>query len=120
MEQTFKNMSITLMSVELQLGKHGTQEAKTLMNTYRNLLNKFYRLPQTEIEKLKIFKNEWIKHKSKIEELIKITDMKIETNLKRGLYKNADNLTVVSERLERSLRSVNDIIKLSNKEQIIK
>lgn len=118
MEMTMKNLGLTLTMVELELKRKNVSAAKTLMNTYKNILSKLYRLPKEEVKHLHLFENELTEQQEKLEHLALIVDNATSICLRNGEYKDADNLVMVNDRIESSIRIISDTFKFKvNKEE---
>jgi hypothetical protein len=105
MKTVMKNLDLVLERVESELENHNTQSTKTLMNTYRNLLQRFRELRYGD-SKLVEYNKPLLTHKDKLTELHSLVEDAITNALERNEFKYADNLAIISERVLYSIRDI--------------
>ena len=103
MEQIMKNLRLTLKKVREELLNNRTQEAKTLMNTYQNLL-----------QMVNVDQNTHMCDLADLETYMTILETvlldrayeKTTYFLNCGEYKDADNMVLISNRIKASIYTI--------------
>lgn len=102
MENTIKNMDLALTKMEMELNKDGINQAKTLSNTYNSLLKQYmngidYKVP---LALLHIESLNW--QHARLLKLFDKANQLTNSKLEESYYTDANNLSVVSDKLSRS------------------
>ncbi|GEM_PF-4614012 len=109
MEKTIKNMTLTLDNAEFEFRNLHYNAIKTLMNTYCNLLKQL--TTDLKSSNYENSHNEILKaHRDRVKNLHSNISKAIHFELDNGNYKSANNLTMITERLQRSKNDLNHII----------
>lgn len=114
MNKSMENLTKVLVAVEYELNGNNDREVKTLMNTYRTLLDKFKELP-SESEVLTEIIEILTKHKIKLQELHEKVENIVSTMIVNREYKILDNLVEIDRRIEKSISDISLIIKSYNR-----
>ena len=101
MEKTIKNMELALTKAEEEFKKKNFHAVKTLMNTYSILLKQLKDTVGFIAKELPL-KDNLEKQSSRLFELHRKATESIHTELSNGNYKNADAVTLSTDRLQKS------------------
>lgn len=114
MNKSMENLTKVLVAVEYELNGNNDREVKTLMNTYRTLLDKFKESP-FDTEVLTQCIDKFTKHKIKLQELHEKVENGISNMIFNRKYKIVDNLVEIDRRMEKSIVDINFIIESYNR-----
>lgn len=118
MEQTITNMELIIANVRKEIKVGNYQACKTLAYTYETLLGRFRRLPASHT--LRSYIKTLRYQRENLDELfIKVEELTTNA-LGESLYKDADVLSHVGERLERASRDIGFLVSSLEKKTPVK
>lgn len=109
MENTIKNMELATNKMEQEFERSHYNAIKTLANSYINILRQFIDNVGYCMEKIP-YKHELITQKETLKKLHTKANEEIHNEMENGEYKNADNLTMIAERFQKSIRRLEDVL----------
>lgn len=110
MENTVKLLDLTLTKVATELENKNFNATKTLMNTYRNLLQRFLRTPYAN-KKLEDYKEPLKIQKERLNKLFLEAEKSLFLSLNNSEYKDGDTLSMILERIELTTNQIEDMFK---------
>lgn len=110
MEQTIKNMNLVLFNVKNELNHDKNYHAaKTLMNTYRNMLRRFTGLPSHDM-KIDLYRGNLENQLEVLKVLHNSGEKNVELLISDGEYKSADNLVETLYRIEKAQKDITSMV----------